>query len=228
MPELGAIFTGEREQKCSLSFINRNAPNLRAVMLNLNRFYTYAYLRENGSPYYIGKGQTNRLYYKTKIGDVKPPKDKSKIIFLKQNLTEEEAFKHEIYMISIFGRKDLGTGILHNKTNGGDGVSGKIWTIEEKKVKSQLYQGSNNPFYNKTHTTEFKIKLKNLRLKYEYTILSPNNNLYKIKNLKEFCIQNNLCYYNMNKLANKKYNNNYKGWTIVDRVPLEQLSTTPC
>ena len=35
-------------------------------------------------------------------------KDKSRIIFLKQNLTEEEAFKHEIYMIAVFGRKDLG------------------------------------------------------------------------------------------------------------------------
>jgi hypothetical protein len=54
----------------------------------------------------------------------KPPKDKSRIIFLKQNLTEEEAFRHEIYMIAVFGRKDLGTGILHNRTDGGDGSSG--------------------------------------------------------------------------------------------------------
>jgi hypothetical protein len=43
---------------------------------------------------------------------------------LKRNLTEEEAFKHEIYMIAIFGRKDNGTGILINLTNGGDGVPG--------------------------------------------------------------------------------------------------------
>jgi hypothetical protein len=84
-------------------------------------YYTYAYLREDGTPYYIGKGKRDRIYSKNRR--VKPPKDKSRIIFLKQNLTEEEAFKHEIYMIAVFGRKDLGTGILRNLTDGGDGIS---------------------------------------------------------------------------------------------------------
>lgn len=92
-------------------------------MTNFNRFYTYAYLREDKTPYYIGKGSGNRAYKKCRKY-VKPPEDVSRIIFLKQNLTEEQAFNHEIYMISVFGRKDLGTGILHNKTDGGEGVSG--------------------------------------------------------------------------------------------------------
>jgi hypothetical protein len=92
-------------------------------MVNPNRFYTYAYLREDGTPYYIGKGNGRRLYKKGK-GEVGKPTDKSRIIFLKQNINEEEAIKHEIYMIAVFGRKDLGTGILRNKTDGGDGVSG--------------------------------------------------------------------------------------------------------
>jgi hypothetical protein len=43
---------------------------------------------------------------------------------LKRNLTEEEAFRHECYMIAVFGRKDIGTGILRNLTDGGDGVQG--------------------------------------------------------------------------------------------------------
>ena len=88
-------------------------------------YYTYAYLREDKTPYYIGKGEGRRAYKKGR-DEVNPPKDKSKIIFLKQNLTEEEAFKHEIYMIDVLGRKDLGTGILRNRTNGGDGVSGRV------------------------------------------------------------------------------------------------------
>jgi hypothetical protein len=76
-------------------------------------YYTYAYLREDKTPYYIGKGKGNRLYVK-KNRKVFPPLNKNLIIFLKKNLSEEEAFKHEIYMIAVFGRKDLGTGILHN------------------------------------------------------------------------------------------------------------------
>jgi hypothetical protein len=102
-------------------------------------YYTYAYLREDKTPYYIGKGKEDRIYSKQK--NIKPPKDKSRILLLKQNLTEEEAFKHEIYMISIFGRKDLGTGILYNMTNGGEGVSGYIPSEESRKKMSEAKKG---------------------------------------------------------------------------------------
>ena len=102
-------------------------------------YYTYAYLREDKTPYYIGKGQGKRIYSKQK--HIKPPKDKSRIIYLKQNLTEEEAFKHEIYMIDVFGRKDLGTGILHNRTDGGEGPSGAIISEEDKRKRSEALKG---------------------------------------------------------------------------------------
>jgi hypothetical protein len=94
-------------------------------------YYTYAYLRENKTPYYIGKGKKDRAFKKRR--GINALKDKSNILILKKNLTEEEAFKHEIYMIYVFGRKDLGTGILLNRTNGGEGVSGIIpWNIGKK------------------------------------------------------------------------------------------------
>ena len=149
-------------------------------MVNPNRFYTYAYLREDRTPYYIGKGSFNRAYGNHKY--VSRPKDKSRIIYLKQNLTEKEAFKHEIYMIAVFGRIDLGTGILHNRTDGGDGTSGHIsWNkgktgihSEEalqrmKKTLSEKLSGENNPMYGKLgkdhpsygyrHTEESKRKM---------------------------------------------------------------------
>lgn len=105
-------------------------------MKDLNRFYTYAYLREDKTPYYIGKGEGDRAFYRRKR-IIKPPKDKSRIILLKQNLTEQEAFKHEEYMIAVLGRKDLGTGILHNRTDGGEGCSGAIRSEETKRKLSE-------------------------------------------------------------------------------------------
>jgi hypothetical protein len=114
-------------------------------------YYTYAYLREDKTPYYIGKGNKRRIYRRDRR--VRPPKDQSRIIFLKQNLTEEEAFKHEIYMISVFGRKDLETGILHNRTNGGEGSSGIIVSEETRRKQSEAkkgkYVGKNNHLYGK-------------------------------------------------------------------------------
>ena len=112
-------------------------------MKDLKRFYTYAYLRINGTPYYVGKGEKSRVYNKNHNNVYVPPKER--IIFLKKNLLEEEAFKHEIYMISVFGRKDLGTGILHNRTNGGDGSSGRIVTESQKKKQSEKMKGRKGP-----------------------------------------------------------------------------------
>ena len=104
-----------------------------------NDYYTYAYLREDKTPYYIGKGRGKRIYDKRRT--IKAPTDKSRILFLKKNLTEAEAFKHEVYMIFVFGRKDLGTGILRNRTNGGDGASGAVHSEEQNREKSERMSG---------------------------------------------------------------------------------------
>ena len=112
------------------------------LVVNGMNYYTYAYLREDRTPYYIGKGTGNRIYSKHRR--LKPPKDKSRIIFLKQNLTEEEAFKHEIYMIAVFGRKDLGTGILRNLTDGGEGTS-NCGTPEQRSESVRKANASRTP-----------------------------------------------------------------------------------
>ena len=113
-------------------------------------YYTYAYLREDRTPYYIGKGKGDRAFIKNRKG-IRPPKDSSRIIFLKQNLTEEEAFKHEVYMIAVLGRKDLGIGILRNKTDGGDGCSGAIRSEGSRRKQSEAMKG-------KSHSEETRRK----------------------------------------------------------------------
>jgi len=98
-------------------------------------YYTYAYLREDGTPYYIGKGKGQRCYRKGNRNAWTPKRDR--ILKLKTGLTEEEAYKHEIYMISLYGRKRDG-GILHNVQTGGQGANGRVVSEEEKKDKSEM------------------------------------------------------------------------------------------
>lgn len=112
-------------------------------------YYTYAYLRENGTPYYIGKGKSGRI--NNSLHNINLPPENRRI-FLKKNLTDEEARRHEIYMIAILGRKDLGTGILRNMTDGGEGCAGRVLSEETKRKMSDLKKG-------KALTEEHKRKL---------------------------------------------------------------------
>lgn len=103
------------------------------------RFYSYLYLRENDTPYYAGKGSGRRAFRRFRY-DVKPPKDLSKIvIFVMEN--ESLAFESEKALIELFGRKDNGTGILRNRTDGGEGTSGAIRSDDFKRKISAAHRG---------------------------------------------------------------------------------------
>ena len=94
-------------------------------------YYTYIYIDPiRNIPRYVGYGHDNRMYSHLKKTDnksfkgwIKNLKDNSLTpIIIKEGVrSKEEAKLLEIFWISIYGRKDLGTGCLFNHTNGGDG-----------------------------------------------------------------------------------------------------------
>jgi hypothetical protein len=114
-------------------------------------YYVYMYLREDGTPYYIGKGKHRRAWVNTGR-TINRPQDESRIEIHTDNLTEDEALSLEIELIAEYGRKDNGTGILRNLTDGGDGVSGLRHNEETKRKISEA--GTN-----RQHTEETRRKM---------------------------------------------------------------------
>ena len=103
-----------------------------------NDFYVYCHVDDNGTAYYVGAGSGDRA---SQRGQRRSEAWRChtqqfcksgfpKVVFYKENLTREESFKFEKKCIRKFGRMDLETGTLVNKTQGGKGSTGRIITEE--------------------------------------------------------------------------------------------------
>lgn len=106
-------------------------------------YYVYAYIsKRTGLPYYIGKGSNGRAYEKH-YNKVSVPEDRIRIILMETGLTEVGAFALERRYICWYGRRDNGTGVLLNRTDGGDGVSNR--SEESRRKISLAHKGKKCP-----------------------------------------------------------------------------------
>lgn len=120
-------------------------------------FYVYIYLdpRKSGhyifgdicflyEPFYVGKGHKNRNldhlryikhynhFMQAKISKIQQNHQQPLILQYAENISEESAFLLEQKLIENIGRTNLQKGPLTNLTDGGEGVSGYVYSREQK------------------------------------------------------------------------------------------------
>jgi hypothetical protein len=130
-------------------------------------FYTYIALKDC-IPIYVGKGSKKRYLhcYRKFVG--------CNVLIDKHFNTAEEAFIREKELILEYGREDLNSGTLKNRSNGGKYITGAIYWKNKKrpvemneKLSKSLKQhyadhpekirdvaGNKNPFFGKIHSEE--------------------------------------------------------------------------
>jgi hypothetical protein len=151
-------------------------------------FYTYMWLRENGTPYYVGKGKGRRAFTSNSHSVLRPKYDA--LILVQYWESEDEAFEKEKWFIDLFGRKANNTGILRNLTEGGENPPkmmgnthakgkkhsaeanakkserGKLrkQTAETREKLSRIKKGKSNGLEGKPKTEETKSKIREAHL----------------------------------------------------------------
>lgn len=130
--------------------------------------YVYRHIRlDKNEPFYIGIGSNKARCYidkaRNKFWHQIVGKTDYRVDIIFDDITIEEAKQKEIELISLYGKKIEGNGILVNITDGGDGNYGRKATPEEIEIR-RIRMIDNNHFKGKKHTQEAKEKMRLAKL----------------------------------------------------------------
>lgn len=122
------------------------------------KFYVYLHSRPDGTPFYVGKGHGNRAHKFS----VRNPHHKNIVAkYGKNNIiigkldcaTEQIAFETEKWLIALL--KSMGVK-LANKTLGGEGSTGLVWTEEGRARISASLKGHKGTPWTEEQRAKFK------------------------------------------------------------------------
>lgn len=173
----------------------------------MSKFYVYGYFREDGTPYYIGKGTGYRATTQS-CHAVKVPVDRSRIRILADGLSDEEAREWEKGLIALLGRKVDDSGCLRNLTLGGEGIAGFRFSEESKRKMSESSKGTNLGPQSAAHK-EAKAEALRQRITWQH---EKHGSIYCSASelIERF---DGLSKAGLSRIKNGKYSH-YKGWSV--------------
>lgn len=130
--------------------------------------YVYRHVRlDTNEPFYIGIGSDNKLERaysnlgRNKYWNRIVSKTEYRIDILFDDLSWEEACEKEKEFIALYGRVDIGTGILCNMTDGGEGAYGR--KMSEKNKIALIKRNTGSKKSNETIIKMSKVKIGKLK-----------------------------------------------------------------
>jgi hypothetical protein len=182
------------------------SPKLRVEM-----YYVYLWVRENRTPYYVGKGKEYRAYVKHTWGKrwISPP-PKDRIVIVKYFDNEEESYLFEEWLISLYKRKSEG-GILINKSIGGKNKASLIRSQEEKEklrieALKKYQQSEKGKETHRKWVEENKERVREIKKKYRDKNKEKLNEKSRNSEIKKEC---NKKYREKNKEKLREYHREY-------------------
>jgi hypothetical protein len=158
------------------------------------KFYVYLLIDpRTGAVFYVGKGTGKRAKVHFSASSLKRRNMKNSTIkaiisenlspvveIVSTDLSEPEAFDVEKTLIAKYGRRDIGTGILTNLTDGGEGTSGYRHAPRSEETRRKISEahkgmryseevnrkkgspGERNPMYGKKKSENFRRVMKEI------------------------------------------------------------------